>query len=82
VLIGKPIFSRKRLRGKIRAAAGIKDKSGNLDNRDRNQVTDTDMKVIAMGLLATLLLIGLAPFAAEAMILIVLEFGSPPLFQP
>jgi len=40
------------------------------------------MKVIAMGLLATLLLIGLAPFAAEAMILIVLEFGSPSLFQP
>ena len=80
--VEEPIFSRKRLRGKIHAAAGIKDKPGNLDNRGRNQVTDTDMKVIAMGLLATLLLIGLAPFAAEAMILLVLEFGAPSLFQP
>ena len=40
------------------------------------------MKFIAMGLLATVLLIGFAPFAAEAMILIVLEFGLPSLFQP
>jgi len=40
------------------------------------------MKFIAMGLLATVLLIGFAPFAAEAMILIVLEFGPPSLFQP
>jgi hypothetical protein len=40
------------------------------------------MKFIAMGLLATLLLIGFAPFAAEAMIVIVLEFGLPSLFRP
>ena len=40
------------------------------------------MKFIAMGLLATLLLIGFAPFAAEAMIVIVLEFGLPSLFGP
>ncbi len=40
------------------------------------------MKFIAVGLVATLLLIGFAPFAAEAMILLVLEFGPPSLFQP
>ncbi len=40
------------------------------------------MKIIVTGLLATLLLIGLLPMAAEAMILIVLEFGPPSLFQP
>lgn len=39
------------------------------------------MKFIAAGLLATLLLIGLAPFAAEAIILIILEFGPLFLFQ-
>jgi len=41
-----------------------------------------NMKIIAIGLLAAVLLIGFAPFAAEAMILIILEFGAPPLFQP
>jgi hypothetical protein len=40
------------------------------------------MKFIAVGLVATLLLIGFAPFAAEAVILLVLEFGPPSLFQP
>ncbi|MGI9321008.1 MAG: hypothetical protein ACR2O5_06305 [Thiogranum sp.] len=40
------------------------------------------MKLLATGLLATALLIGFAPFAAEAMILIVLEFGPASLFQP
>jgi len=40
------------------------------------------MKLLATGLLVTVLLIGFAPFAAEAMILIVLEFGPASLFQP
>ncbi|MEN8801558.1 MAG: hypothetical protein ABF297_06225 [Thiogranum sp.] len=40
------------------------------------------MKLLAMGLIAIVLLIGFAPFAAEAMILIVLEFGPASLFQP
>jgi len=40
------------------------------------------MKFITVGLVATLLLIGFAPFTAEAVILIVLEFGPPSLFQP
>ena len=40
------------------------------------------MKYIAMGLGATLLLISFAPFAAETIILIALNFGSPPLLQP
>jgi hypothetical protein len=40
------------------------------------------MKFIATGLLVSLLLIGIAPIAAESMILIVLEFGPPSLFQP
>jgi len=37
------------------------------------------MKYIAMGLGATLLLISFAPFAAEAIILIALNFGPPTL---
>jgi len=41
-----------------------------------------NMRFIAMGLVATVLLIGFAPFAAEAMILIALEFGPASLFQP
>ncbi len=40
------------------------------------------MKFIAMGMVLTLLLVGFAPFAAEAMIMIVLDFGPPPLFHP
>ena len=40
------------------------------------------MKFMAIGVLATLLVIGFAPIAAEAMILIVLEFGPHTLFQP
>ena len=40
------------------------------------------MKFMAIGVFATLLVIGFAPIAAEAMILIVLEFGPDSLFQP
>ena len=40
------------------------------------------MKYIAMALGATLLLISFAPFAAETIILIALNFGAPPLLHP
>jgi len=40
------------------------------------------MKYITMALGATLLLISFAPFAAEAIILIALNFGSPSLLHP
>jgi len=40
------------------------------------------MKYIAVGLGATLLLINFAPFAAETIILIALNFGPPPLLHP
>jgi hypothetical protein len=60
-----------KIRPEIAIITGAGSRSGN-----------TNMKFIATGLVATLLLIGFAPFAAEAMILIVLEFGPPSLFQP
>jgi hypothetical protein len=40
------------------------------------------MKYIAMGLGAGLLLISFAPFAAETIILIALNFGTPTLLAP
>ncbi len=39
-----------------------------------------DVTIVGLG--AALLLLGLAPFAAEAIILIALNFGAPPSFQP
>ena len=40
------------------------------------------MKYVAMGLGVALLLISVAPFAAETIILITLNFGPPPLLHP
>ncbi|MGB5297827.1 MAG: hypothetical protein WBM52_02390 [Thiogranum sp.] len=40
------------------------------------------MKYTAMTLGATLFLISFAPFAAETIILIALNFGPPPLLHP
>lgn len=42
----------------------------------------TMLKSIAIGLSATLLLIALAPLAAETIVLVALNFGPPDLFQP
>ncbi len=43
---------------------------------------ETIMKSVAIGLSAVLLLVALAPLAAETIVLLALNFGSPDLFQP